>query len=49
VAALTAHIEHDGARDTDALLRDCQNLLAERFAVRHTTIQFERVGCGQGC
>jgi cobalt-zinc-cadmium efflux system protein len=49
VAALTAHVQHDGSRDTDPLLHDIQALLAHRFGVRHATIQFELEGCGQGC
>jgi len=49
VAALTAHVEHDGARDTDELLHAIQELLAHRFGVRHATIQFELQGCGKGC
>jgi cobalt-zinc-cadmium efflux system protein len=49
VAALTAHLEHDGTRDTDALLLDAQTRLAEKFGIRHTTIQFENIGCAQRC
>lgn len=49
VAALTAHVEHDAAHDTDALLHTLQALLADRFGLRHTTIQFEIDGCGAGC
>ena len=49
VVALTAHVEHDGAHDTDALLHAIQDLLAERFGIRHATIQFELEGCGQAC
>jgi cobalt-zinc-cadmium efflux system protein len=49
VAALTAHVEHDGTQDTDALLHALQELLAERFGIRHATIQFELEGCGQAC
>jgi cobalt-zinc-cadmium efflux system protein len=49
VAALTAHIEHDGTPDTDALLHTIQEQLAERFGIRHATIQFELEGCGRGC
>ncbi len=49
VAALTAHVEHDAAQDTDALLHKLQELLADRFGLRHATIQFEIEGCGAGC
>lgn len=49
VAALTAHVEHDGTRDTDQLLQALQELLAHRFGVRHATIQFELQGCGRAC
>jgi cobalt-zinc-cadmium efflux system protein len=49
VVALTAHVEHDGAHDTDALLHAIQQLLAARFGIRHATIQFELQGCGQAC
>lgn len=49
VAALTAHIEHDGTRDTDALLADVQEVLRAKWGIAHSTIQFENVGCGQRC
>jgi len=49
VAALTAHVEHDGTRDTDQLLQALQELLAHRFGVRHATIQFELQGGGRAC
>ncbi len=49
VAALTAHVEHDAAQDTDRLLHTLQELLADRFGLRHATIQFEIEGCGAGC
>jgi cobalt-zinc-cadmium efflux system protein len=48
-AALTAHLEHDGTRDGDALLADAQRVIVERFGIRHTTLQFENVGCGRDC
>ena len=48
-AALTAHLEHDGTRDGDALLADAQQVVVERFGIRHTTMQFENVGCGRDC
>lgn len=48
-AALTAHLEHDGTRDGDALLADAQRVIVERFGIRHTTMQFENVGCGRDC
>ncbi len=47
VAALTAHVEHDGLRDTDALLHDIQQLLQQQFSIEHATIQFERRHCDQ--
>lgn len=49
VTALTAHLEHDGTRATDELLAEAQALLRQRFAIEHTTIQFENAGCGQRC
>jgi cobalt-zinc-cadmium efflux system protein len=49
VTALTAHLEHDGTRDTDTLLVEVQSLLLQRFGIGHSTIQFENVGCGQRC
>jgi cobalt-zinc-cadmium efflux system protein len=49
VAALTAHLEHDGTRDGDALLADAQAVLRASFGIEHTTIQLENVGCGQRC
>jgi cobalt-zinc-cadmium efflux system protein len=49
VPALTCHIEHDGTRATDDLLAEAQSMLRERFAIAHTTIQFENVGCAQRC
>ncbi len=49
VAALTAHLEHEGRRDTDELLTECQVMIAERFRIKHTTLQFENVGCSQRC
>ncbi len=49
VAALTAHVEHDGTHDTDALLHAIQDVLAARFGIRHATIQFELEGCGHAC
>ncbi len=49
ITALTAHLEHDGTRDTDDLLRDGQHRLAERFGIRHTTLQFENSACEQSC
>ncbi len=49
VTALTAHLEHDGSRDTDQLLAEAQSLLLQRFGIGHSTIQFENTGCGQRC
>ena len=49
VTALTAHVEHDGTRDTDQLLAEAQSLLLQRFGIGHSTIQFENTGCGQRC
>jgi cobalt-zinc-cadmium efflux system protein len=49
VVALTAHLEHDGTRDQDAVIADAQRVLDARFGIRHTTIQLENVGCGQAC
>ncbi len=41
VNALTAHVEHDGTRDGDALLRDAEAAIQQRFGISHTTIQLE--------
>ena len=30
---------------SDRILRSLNNMLCERFAIRHTTVQFEHVGC----
>jgi len=49
VAALTAHLEHDGTRVTDELLAEAQRGIATRFGIHHTTLQFENVGCGTDC
>lgn len=49
VTALTVHLEHDGRRDNDALLAAIHDLLAQRFGIRHTTVQLEHVACGQRC
>lgn len=49
ITALTAHIEHDGTRETDDLLREAQQTLTTRFGIRHTTLQFENSGCEQRC
>ena len=49
VTALTAHLEHDGRRDPDAIIAEAQRVLGERYAIRHTTLQLENAGCGHGC
>ncbi|HEX6364425.1 MAG TPA: cation diffusion facilitator family transporter [Albitalea sp.] len=49
VTALTAHLEHDGTRDPDALIAEAQRELGDHFGIHHTTIQLENVGCGQAC
>ncbi|MBK6727645.1 MAG: cation transporter [Xanthomonadales bacterium] len=49
VTALTAHIEHNGKRDGDALLRDAEAVIQQRFGISHTTIQLENVGCDRHC
>jgi cobalt-zinc-cadmium efflux system protein len=49
VNALTAHVEHDGSRDGDALLRDAERVIQERFGISHTTIQLENIGCARAC
>lgn len=49
VAAMTAHIEHDGLRSGDELLADAQNIMAREFGITHSTIQLENVGCHQRC
>ena len=49
VNALTAHVEHDGTRDGDALLRDAEAAIQQRFGISHTTIQLENIGCDRHC
>ena len=49
VNALTAHVEHDGSRDGDDLLRDAEAAIQQRFGISHTTIQLENVGCERRC
>jgi cobalt-zinc-cadmium efflux system protein len=49
VTALTVHLEHDGSRDNDRLLGAIHDLLAQRFGIRHTTVQLEHVACGRNC
>ena len=49
VNALTAHVEHDGSRNGDALLRDAEAAIQQRFGISHTTIQLEDVGCERHC
>lgn len=49
VNALTAHIEHTGERDNDALLRDAEAVIQARFGINHTTIQLENIGCARRC
>lgn len=49
VNALTAHVEHDGSRDGDALLRDAELAIQQQFGISHTTIQLENIGCARAC
>ncbi|MBK8286010.1 MAG: cation transporter [Ahniella sp.] len=49
VAAMTAHIEHDGIRDGDELLADAQHIMLEKFQISHCTIQLENISCRQRC
>ena len=49
VAALTAHLEHDGTRVPDELLAETQRTIAAKFGIHHSTLQFENVGCGSDC
>ena len=39
--SLSSHLVVDADRDTDVLLRDVRDRLAERFEIEHTTIQIE--------
>jgi cobalt-zinc-cadmium efflux system protein len=39
--ALSAHVSCEDERQRDALLRAATTLLAERFGIRHTTIQID--------
>ena len=44
---LTAHVvTPDRAQDHEQLVSDLGNMLRERFAIGHVTIQFERMPCG---
>jgi cobalt-zinc-cadmium efflux system protein len=44
--ALSAHVTCPGEDNHDPLLRDARTMLAERFSIRHTTIQIDRdVSC----
>jgi cobalt-zinc-cadmium efflux system protein len=40
--ALTAHLVAPDARDDDEILKEISRGLAERFDLRHTTVQVER-------
>ena len=40
--ALSAHVTCPGDHNHDALLRGARTMLAERFGIRHTTIQIDR-------
>jgi cobalt-zinc-cadmium efflux system protein len=40
--ALSAHVTCPGAHNHDSLLRSAQTMLADRFGIRHTTIQIDR-------
>jgi len=40
--ALSAHLVVPGSRDQDAVLRPARALLADRFRIRHSTIQIDR-------
>ena len=40
--ALSAHVTCPGDHNHDSLLRQAQRMLAERFGIRHTTIQIDR-------
>jgi cobalt-zinc-cadmium efflux system protein len=47
--ALSAHVVVMRIPDQDErLMGVIKNLLNDRFGIEHTTIQFERAGCGQG-
>lgn len=50
--ALSCHVRIDDLPPSasEAILRGINQLLAERFHIRHTTVQFEHAGCqGGGC
>lgn len=49
VAALTAHLVHDGTRHSDDLLVLAQRAVLEASGIAHTTLQFEILGCKQHC
>lgn len=40
--ALSAHVSCPGEHAPDSLLREAQTMLAERFGIRHSTIQIDR-------
>lgn len=44
-ALLTLHVRIDADTDGDAILRELQHFVAERFGIDHVTAQLEREGC----
>ncbi len=46
--ALSAHVTCPGDHNHDSLLRTAQTMLAEKFGVRHTTIQIDRDAACEG-
>lgn len=47
--ALTVHLEVAETHAAPAVLAAARDLLADRFGLRHTTIQIEQVACGADC
>jgi cobalt-zinc-cadmium efflux system protein len=48
-AALTAHLVCPGGHPGDEMLDAARHEIAERFGIRHVTLQVEIGDCGEGC
>ena len=47
--AMTVHLVMPGGHPGDAFLGDAASEIAQRFRIRHATLQVELGDCGQGC
>jgi cobalt-zinc-cadmium efflux system protein len=47
--AMTAHLVMPGGHPGDAALEQARHAIAERFGIRHVTLQVELGNCGEGC